>query len=455
MTNHRRGRPGWLDARLERPILAALLVALLGVGSAGAPARAQAATPSADPNAAPLAPALPEGITAGMASRIEEVIDQVPPIRGLDPVAEVRYRVIDQDGFRAEFESLFREEFPPELVAAEQAFYQRMGLLGPDDDLEELLLSLYASQVLAFYDPRTGAFTLVGPVERIGPLERVVIAHEHTHALQDQRWDLEGTRIRDHSRSDEIIAHASLAEGDAVAVMFDWAARELSVADLVGVANSALTRQDERLMRRLPPIIRRQLESPYLDGFAFVNALRGRGDWAAVDAVWEDRPRSTEQILHPELYPDELPVEIEIADLAPRLGPGWTTSYAQTLGEMQIGVWLADGRQGENLLPGLPGPLPRADAAAGWGGDRLVSLDGPDGAWAVAWQTDWDSPADARQFRSAAAAVMEDLPGANAVLAADIVGGLSSPMLVIVADSGPTLRALRSSLDLEATAPAG
>ncbi|CAN5794729.1 hypothetical protein BH23CHL8_BH23CHL8_18420 [soil metagenome] len=390
-----------------------------------------------------------------MASQIEEVVGQVQPLRRLDPVGEVRYRVIDQDGFRAEFEALFREEFPPELVAAEQDLYLRMGLFGADDDLEEVLLSLYASQVLAFYDPRTATFTLVGPVERIGPLERVVIAHEYTHALQDQRWDLEGSRIRDHSRSDEILAHAALTEGDAVAVMYDWAARELSVVDLVRVANSALTRQDERLLRRLPPILRRQLESPYLDGFAFVNALRGRGDWAAVDAAWEARPRSTEQILHPELYPDEVPVEIELADLASQLGPGWDTPYMQTLGEMQIGVWLADGRRGENLLPGLPGPLPRADAAAGWGGDRLASLNGPDGAWVVVWQTDWDSPRDARQFKSAAAAAMEDLPGANAVLDADIAGGLSSPVLVIVADSGPTLRTVRSSLDLEARASAG
>ena len=91
------------------------------------------------------------------------------------------------------------------------------------------------------------------------------------------------------------------------ALMFDWAARELDLGDLLGIAGSAFTRQDERLMRRIPPLLRRQLESPYLDGFAFVNALRGRGDWAAVDAAWEDRPRSTEQVLHPDLYPDEEP----------------------------------------------------------------------------------------------------------------------------------------------------
>ena len=311
------------------------------------------------------------------------------------------------------------------------------------------MLSLYESQVLAYYDPRTGAFTIVGPVERIGPLEEVVVAHEFTHALQDQSWDLEGTRITDLSRSDEILAQQSLTEGDATAVMFDWAARELDVADLLGIAGSAFTRQDAKLMRRIPPILRRQLESPYLDGFAFVNALRGRGDWAAVDDAWDQRPRSTEQILHPDLYPDEEPIEIELPDVAAALGEGWTASYSQTLGEMQMGTWVADGREGQTLLPGLPAPLPHAEAVEGWGGDRLVSLDGPDGAWAVVWQTAWDSGRDASEFSDAAVAAMRDLDGESDVLDASIVGDLSDPVLVLIADGRSTLQEVRTALGLE------
>ncbi len=80
---------------------------------------------------------------------------------------------------------------------------------------------------------------------------------------------------------------------------------------------------------------------------------------------------------------------------------------------MQIGVWVADGEKSRPLFPVLPAQLPRAGAAAGWGGDRLVSLDGPEGSWAVVWQTDWDSDADAREFREVARDVMKDLPGAS------------------------------------------
>ena len=86
--------------------------------------------------------------------------------------------------------------------------------------------------------------------------------------------------------------------------------------------------------------------------------------------------------------------------------------------------------------------------AAGWGGDRLVSLDGPDGAWAVVWQTDWDTKADAEDFRKAARDGMEDLPGAHSATDADVAGGLSSPVLVLVADSEETLGAVQAALGL-------
>jgi hypothetical protein len=427
-----------------RPRIVAGLAALLVLVASAT--FAQDATPSAEGSPSG---ALPEGITEEMAERIEAVVDAVPPLREIEPTAEVPFRVVDRETFKTELEALFREDYTPELLAAEDALLTRLGFLGADDDLEELMMSLYRTQVLAYYDPRAGAFTIVGPVESIGPLEEVVVAHEYAHALHDQRWDLEGTRITDLSRSDEILAHQALMEGDATAVMFDWAARELDLGELLGISGEAFTRQDERLMRRIPPLLRRQLESPYLDGFAFVNALRGRGDWPAVDAAWDARPRSTEQILHPDLYPAEEPVTIELPDVASALGSGWTTAYAQTLGEMQIGVWVADGREGQTLLPGVPAPLPGAEAAEGWGGDRLVSLDGPDGAWAVVWQTAWDSDGDAREFRDAALAAMRDLDGASDVIDASISGDLADPMLVLVADGRSTLDSVRTALGLE------
>lgn len=439
MASHRTHRPR--AARPARLLTITVVSALLGSLLAG-PTLAQEAEPSAE------AGALPEGFTQKMVTKVAEVIEEVHPVRGLPPAEGVSYRVIDQETFIEELKALFREEYTAEYIAAEDDLYTRLGLLEPEQDLEKLIFKLYDQQALAFYDPPTKTFSLIGPTDTIGAFESIVVAHEYGHALQDQTYDLEGKRVTDLDRSDAILAQQALVEGDATAVMYDWAARELSLAQLLGISARAMTQQDSRRLGRMPEILRRQLEFPYIDGYAFVNAIRGRGDWAAVDAVWEAQPVSTEQVLHPELYPDELPVDVELPDIAAALGPQWEASYEQTLGEMQIGVWVADDQKRSSLFPVLPGQLANAEAAAGWGGDRLVSLDGPNDSWAVVWQTEWDSEQDRKEFRKAAREAMKDLPGAHTANDADVVGGLSSPVLVLVADSEATLDTLRGALGL-------
>jgi hypothetical protein len=417
--------PSRLSGHLRTTLLSlSLALALVPIGTA----TAQEAAPAPDEQGS----GPPLAISAEMQAAIDAVIAVVPEVRDLPDASDVAYRIIDPTTFRVELEELFREEYSEEHLAAEEAAFKRLGLLEPDADLARLILSLYDSQVLAFYDPRTTTFTLIGPIDGIGPLEEIVVAHEYAHALQDATWGLEGQRIRDLSRSDALLAQQALVEGDATAAMFDWAEDELGPLELVQVAGEAMLQQDAGLLAQMPPILRRQLEFPYLEGWFFVNAIRADGGWDAVDAAWDAQPVSTEQILHPELYPAELPVEIELPDVAASLGEGWVGAYQQTLGEMQMGVWLDGADQ----------------AAAGWGGDRLVSLDGPDGAWAVIWQTDWDSAPDRDEFRSAAQAAMEDLPGAHLAVDADIVGGLSSPVLVVVADRAETLSTIRAELSL-------
>ena len=296
----------------------------------------------------------------------------------------------------------------------------RLGMLPADADLEELILSLYESSVAAFYDPRTGEFTIITRDDfEFGPDDRFFAAHEYDHALQDQHFDLEGTRITDPAEGDQALAELGLIEGDASALMFEWAQQHLTPDELLEVLAGSASGADQELLDSMPPILRRQLEFPYLDGYLFVLALQQQsGGWPAIDAAFGNRPTTTEQIMHPEKYlAGETAAAIEMPDLAAALGEGWTLSSTQTMGEMAIGVWVADGAVTPSI-PGFPAPLPNAEAAAGWNGDRLISLDGPNGAWAVAWQTEWDGTTDADEFRLAADAAMADLPFPHEVTAA-------------------------------------
>jgi hypothetical protein len=90
--------------------------------------------------------------------------------------------------------------------------------------------------------------------------------------------------------------------------------------------------------------------------------------------------------------------------------------------------------------------LPKAAAAAGWAGDRLISLDGPGDAWAIVWQTAWDSADDVQPFVKAANAATTDLPGAHAMVRADISGDASEPALVLLTSDEETLAAVQSAL---------
>ena len=203
----------------------------------------------------------------------------------------------------------------------------------------------------------------------------------------------------------------------------------------------------------MPLILQREYSFPFLEGRLFVDRVKGDSGWASIDGVWGRLPESTEQILHPALYPNDRPTTIVMDGIAGRLGDGWSEGWQQTMGELRIGVWLADGAAGEQGGPRAAVKLPKANAAAGWGGDRLVSLDGPDGRWAIVWQTKWDTPEDVTQFANAANAVIAGLGGAGVVTADDVSSGVSDPALVIIADSADTLASVAEGLGVVVAVP--
>jgi hypothetical protein len=148
-------------------------------------------------------------------------------------------------------------------------------------------------------------------------------------------------------------------------------------------------------------------------------------------------PASTEQILHPEKYTsNEAPVPVTLpADLATRLGTGWTVPLTDTFGEFQTGIWLREGGVAEPAA---------SDAAAGWGGDRLAVMNGPEGGWAVAWQTAWDTAADAAAFDKAATTALAKAQGVGKVLPGE--GGKTR--WVVVAKDKSTLQKVAGVLGL-------
>lgn len=462
-----RSRPPWL-----LPLAALLLVGLGGVavgallfgGRAAAPAgptpsaaapvissRPSAAPPagSAAPSAAP-SPAASAGTSPGtgpgmttppqIATQIEEVVRQVPPLRELEPLREVPYQFVSREEFQAYLAELLEEEVDPVLLATEERLLKRLDLLPDDTDLAALLLELYGAQVAAYYQPLDGNFYIIERDADFAALDRMIVAHEYTHALQDQHFDLRGTRITDPSQGDAALAQLAVVEGDATLLMTYWAQANLSLGELLEVLAESLTPTDAETLEGMPPILNRQLIFPYAEGATFVGTIQREGDWEQVNAMFADPPASTEQILHPEKYQagDE-PVTLELADHAAALGSGWQRIYEQTFGELNAHIWLAGDEVPPETIPGLPVEYPFSEEAAGWGGDRLNMYEGPDDAWAIVWELAWDSTADMQEFTARAQALEPALDGVSMIIESS-----DDRSWVLVASGQPELDRLRA-----------
>ena len=359
--------------------------------------------PAPTPSPSPAPTLSPEELEA----LIAEIEASVAPVRQLQSTAEVPDRIVDEAGLRQDLERFIGESATPEQYGAQARLGERLGFFPAGTDLAAVQLELLGDQVLGYYDDKTKEMAVVQRGGVFGPMERVTLAHEYTHALQDQQFGLDTLEREDLSNGDRSLARTGLVEGDASLLTQQWALGNLTFEEVLELTKAALDPEQMAVLARVPRLISRQLEFPYADGLQFAARLFEQGGWAAVDAAYKDPPDSTEQIIHPEKYlVREAPVAV-LAPVAPAdLGAGWTEGWSDTLGELGTSVWLEP----------TAGARAAADAAAGWGGDRVVMLEGPDGAWLIAWQTAWDTPADAEAFADAAQAQASELGGPATVV---------------------------------------
>jgi hypothetical protein len=400
--------------------IAALAAVIALVGAAcGTTTPSATSNPTLAPTASPAAsspttsgapPGSPSASSDAAANAIYDAIEaQVEDIRGLHAKQPVARQLISEDELRTMLTAEFDQETPPAYLAANERLYKALGLIPADSSLRTLSLDLLSSGVAAFYRDDQGKLYVVSKTGQPGAAERFYFSHEFDHALQDQN----STVFKDfrdvHDQSDELLARQAIYEGDATLLMTQWAAANLTQADLVELLAAGNDPAAQAVLAKTPPILSQTLQFPYTTGFAYVTNVQSTGGWPAVDAYFTKMPKSTEQILHPEKYTSgEEPVAVTMpADLATRLGTGWSVPLQDTFGELQLGIWLRGAG------------VPSADAtkaAAGWGGDRLAVMDGPNGAWAVAMQTVWDTDTDATEFQAAATTAIEKAGGAAQVL---------------------------------------
>jgi hypothetical protein len=395
-------------------------IAACGPGPSSTPVATSApsATPAASGSAAvsPAASVDAAAVYGGIASQVEA-------LRGLQPNAAVAPVLLDADQLRANLTTEFDRENPPAVIRQTEALYRALGLLPPGASLRQAYLDLQAGQVIGYYSPDQKQLFLVSRSGGIGPTQRITYAHEFTHQLQDQNFDLSKLGLDATDQGDRSLGRLALVEGDAVSTQTAWMAANLSPSDLAQVIADASDPAVLAALQNAPAILRTVSLFPYTDGLGFVTRLKAEGGLAAVNEAFANPPASTAQILHPELYLARVaPVAVALPkSLAAAIGAGWSVLGEDTLGEELIRAWLsADGVESTTA----------ATAAAGWTGDRVAILAGPSGQLALVLVTRWSSPVDAQEFADAFDAVnaKADLGGlADRTLGDTTVGIVIAP----------------------------
>jgi len=420
-------RPPRVGNRSGLPAAWALVIAaLIAIAACGPSVAVPSPTSSAAPTSSSTATGpSPSPTTPPDPATIYAAIEpQVVEIRGLTPKASVEPKLLDDAGIKKLVKDSFSKDNPPEIVAANGRLLTMLGLLDPTASLQDLYIELLGSQVAGLYNPDDKQLYVVSKSGGLGPTEKVTFAHEYTHALQDQNFNLKGLALDQIGEGDRAIARLSLVEGDATLLMSYWATAHLTQAETLQMLGESLDPETTRVLTEMPAVLRESLLFPYTSGLSFVQGLQA-GGWQAVNDAFGKPPASTEQVLHPDKYAaGEAPVVVDLPDdLAKRLGAGWKVGLEDTLGEFQLLVWLANAGGGKGAATSLA-------AADGWGGDRVALIDGPGGATAVAISTTWDTTNDAAEFATAAKLV---------------VGGLADPGDVLAPVDGKTVTVVIAS----------
>jgi hypothetical protein len=322
-----------------------------------------------------------------------EIESQVVQLRGLLPSESVSRSLLTSDQLREHVIQDFLGDYTHEDALQDVRLLSLLGLLEPGIDLWQLYADLLTEQIAGFYDTETDGMIVVCS-SGFGGVERLTFAHEYTHALQDQTYDIrDGLQYNNDAcdpDSERCFAVQALIEGDATLLQEQWLrtfARDEDRSDLL----EFFADFDMPVFDSAPAYIQSELTFPYFWGLHFVRSLYLEGGWAAVDTAYQHPPLSSEQILHPERYPKDSPVDLVSPNLADELNSDWETTGHDMLGEWATLLFL-----NEYL------PIDQASLAAeGWGGDLLLFFYQEEGIEALVLITQWDTIRDAHEFSAA------------------------------------------------------
>jgi hypothetical protein len=354
MTESRGNPSGWLT-------LAVAVTFLLVTAASPLAAQQSVGTDKQNGSGTPAA-----GTTnAEFAAAADEVLHQMSEITGLKLLTPLKKSLRSREQIRAYVINEMKEDKDEAERYAGERSAEAFGLLPKGFDLDNFMIDLLTEQIAGLYDPKTHEFYVADWIPASD--QKMVMAHELTHALQDQHFKIDNWVKAARPNDDAELARESVLEGSAMAAMVDYLLQGTgrSLQDLPDIDPSMLVGDMEStpMLKKAPPFLRDALIFPYLDGLNFSAAIVRPKGWGALDGVFAKPPVSTQQIMHPATYFSfRVPPKAELPSLDKDLGSDWTRLEDNLMGEFG---W-------KEVLRQFIGEDRATPLAAAWSSDRYI-----------------------------------------------------------------------------------
>ena len=359
--------------RRRYAILAAVLAGVALAAMAGREMRAQSVPPAAggppSTASAPSTGKTPQDADAPHAPltkeqgkelfrSVDDILAFVSRDTDLPIVHSVKRKLISRDEVNKYLREKFDEDEGAKRLARSEIVLKKFGLLDRDFHLQPFMISLLTEQVAGFYDNKTKTVNLLDWIEP--DEQKPVLAHELTHALQDQRvgltkWsevgaeDIAKNAAEDnqHIQTDEAdTARDAVAEGQAMVVYMDYGMQSTghTLADSPGIMGKLREMVSDTsgspILARAPLLLQKSLLFPYSEGLGFEDAiLLKAGKDAAFGSVLANPPGSTFEIMHPAAYMTHVPVPVlRMPDIHPLIDAEYSPYDVGVMGEFDVRI---------------------------------------------------------------------------------------------------------------------
>lgn len=295
---------------------------------------------------------------AALFHSVDDILAFVSKDSQLTATRPVKRKLLTRDEVKRELSRKMSEDEGTKRLERSELVLKKFGLLDRDFQLRPFLLSLLTEQVAAFYDPKTRTVNLIDWVQPDD--QKAVLAHELTHALQDdlvhlETWsDPEPQTISKNTETDNrrlvldeaSTARESVTEGQGMVTYIDYELKDsgktLASAPEVGarLRDMAADTTGSPILSRAPLLLQQSMLFPYSAGLAFEQALLVNGGvkTAFRDAL-QKPPTSSHEIIHPQDYLSHTPVSVlTMPNLHPVLDAEWEPYDLGVMGELDARI---------------------------------------------------------------------------------------------------------------------